>query len=140
MTAPGEASFDIPAFCRSYGITEQELNRLLTLPEFQSLLRGAVDQVQAQGDKAGPRYRAAVLSRHLAEALFRKASVGDMQDKEAIKFLEILLRSAGLYDPPPVTNTQVNVGVSVPIPVPTGMSSKKLDHLRPVEAQAVVDA
>lgn len=135
MGAPGEATIDIDGFCRSYGLTEAELNALLTVPEFQELLRHAVEQVHAQGDKAGPRYRAAVLSRHLSEALFRKASLGEMNDKEAIKFLEILLRSAGLYDPPPVSTTQVNVGVAaVPIPVPSGMNNPKLSHLVTTDA------
>lgn len=129
MAAPGEATIDVAGFCRSYEITEADLNDLLVVPEFQDLLRHAVEQVQAQGDKAGPRYRATVLSRHLSEALFRKASSGDMNDKEAIKLLEILLRSAGLYDPPPVATTQVNVGVSVPIPIPPGLSNPKLNHL-----------
>lgn len=137
LSAPGDASFDIAVFCRSYGITEVELDSLIKIPEFQDLLSHAVQQVQAQGDKAGPRYRASVLSRHLSEHLFRRAASGEMSDKDSLKLLETLLRSAGLYDPPPVANTQVNVGVSVPIAVPVGMNNPKLDHLRVVEATPV---
>lgn len=133
MAAPGEATMDIAGFCASYGLTEDELKNLLKIPEFQSQFRHALEQVSAQGDKAGPRYRASILSRHLSEVLFRKAVSGEMEDKEAIKLLEILLRSAGLHDAP-AASTQVTVGVSIPIPVPDGMRSTKLDHLRVIES------
>lgn len=140
LTAPGDASFDLAGFCQSYDITESDLDALIKIPEFQELFQHAVQQVRAQGDKAGPRYRAAVLSRHLSEHLFRRASTGAMTDKDSLKLLETLLRSAGLYDPPPVSNTQVNVGVSVPIAIPDGMRNPKLNHMRVVEATALADS
>lgn len=132
MTVPGSPLTELDQVCATYGISEKELKEVLTIPAFQALFKTALDGFKSQGNAAGARYRAGTLSQALSEKLFRDASRGDMDAKDAIKFLEILLKTAGLYDSKETTvATQVNVGVNLPLP--RSLSGGKLKHAFPAE-------
>jgi hypothetical protein len=72
------------------------------------------------------------LSQALSEKLFKDAmGLGEngMKAAEAIKFLELMMKAAGMAEnkDAPVVNVQTNVGVQLPLP--SGLNNPKLKHL-----------
>lgn len=128
VTVPNSPVGNIENVCASYGITRQDLRDLLGLPYFAKLFDVAVQEVNKTGSKAGTRYRAMFLAQSLAESLFRKANSGKMEDKDALKLLESLIKTAGLDVK---ETTQVNIQNNVSLPLPQGVA--KIAHCLPVE-------
>lgn len=123
--SPGSTSHDLSAIYSVYGITQEDLKKLLTIPAFREMFESTVTDYNEGGGKQGARVRSLALSQALAERLFRNATSGMMDDKDAVKLLELLLKSAGLLDTREAqVNTQVNVRVSLPLP----KGVKKLEH------------
>lgn len=138
MTVPGSPLTELDVIYTTYGISDTELKEILTIPSFIELFKTALEGFKAQGNAAGAKYRAATLSQALSEKLLRDASGGKMESKDAIKLLEILLKTAGLHDAKEVAvNTQVNVGVALPLP--QSLRGTSLKHAFPVN-QGVIDA
>ena len=127
MSAPDSPLQDIDQVAESYHISVDDIRKLLLLPEFQGMVKDELARVKAEGGRAGAVYRFATLSQSLAEKLYNDA-MGPMESKDAIKFLELILKCAGFMDTKEAqVNTQVNVGVHLPLP--QGLSNKKLAHL-----------
>lgn len=128
MTVPGSPISDLSYIYRTYGLSEADLKTVLMIPEFQELFKKELERCKALGDRAATVYRFGSLSQALSEKLFRDAISNEMETKDAIKLLELLLKASGLNeDKTPQVNTQVNVGVTLPLP--KGLSNKKLNHL-----------
>lgn len=132
MTVPDSPLDDLEKILSTYNITREELAKLVLHPEFQPLFQKELELCKAQGSRAGQIYRFSTLSQALSEKLFKDAmglGDGDMKPSEAIKFLELMMRAAGMSDSKdaPVVNVQTNVGVQLPLP--TGLNNPKLKHL-----------
>ena len=128
MTVPGSPITDMSYIYQTYGLNEAALKTVLVIPEFQELFKRELERCKALGDKAATVYRFGSLSQALSEKLFRDAINNEIEAKDAIKLLELLLKASGLNeDKTPQVNTQVNVGVALPLP--KGLSNKKLQHL-----------
>lgn len=131
MTAPDSPLRDLGAVLQSYNLTEDEFKGTLEIPEFRSMFAAELERVKAQGNRAGIQYRMTTLSQALSEKLFRDAVGNGMKAAESIRFLELLMKSAGLMEPPKET-VQVNTQVNVQLPLPLGLDNNKLKHLEPV--------
>lgn len=130
MTVPGSPITSLDAIYKTYNITEDELRDILKVPYFQQLFKNSLETFKAQGSKAGQIFRATSLSQALSEKLFTDALRGDMEAKDSLKLLELLMKGAGLFDKTDggtQVNTQVNVGLNLPLP--KGLRNHKLDHI-----------
>lgn len=128
MSFPGSPVDSLDVIYQSYHIDETTLKTILRAPEFQSMYRNALNDLKAQGTRAGQIYRANTLAQALAEKMYEDAMNGTMEAKEAVKLLELLMRSAGTLDGStagPTVNVQNNVGIALPIP----KGINKLKHL-----------
>lgn len=128
------ANKDYSDICKNYGITDDELAEIISVPKFRMLFEHAVNDCKAS-EKARHTVveRFTTLSQSLADKLYRDAQSGTMDHREAVKLLELLLKAAQLTDTKTnQVNTQVNVGLSLPLP--TGLTNPKLNHLQPKEA------
>ncbi len=108
-----------------------KLKEILNIPTFQNLFEKSLKSIESQGTKAAHIHRATTLSQALSEKLFTNAMSGSIEAKDAIKLLEILLKSATLLDgkdPSPVS-VQTNVGVSLSLPY--GLNNPKIRHISP---------
>lgn len=132
MTVPDSPLDDLDKILTTYGITREELAKLVLHPEFQPLFQKELELCRAQGSRAGQIYRFSTLSQALSEKLFQDAmglGENEMKASESIKLLELMMKAAGLADTKdsPVVNVQTNVGVQLPLP--TGLNNPKLKHL-----------
>lgn len=130
LTIPNSPVQGVDDVCATYNLTQAELKEILAVPYFQKLFERALQDVQALGSSAGIKYRAMILSQTLAENLFRQANSGDMEAKDSLKLLELLLKASGLEkdNGVPQVNTQVNIA----LPIPQGVT--KVAHcIAPLE-------
>ena len=132
MTVPGSPIDSLDIIYSTYHIDEETLQQILKVPYFQTLFQQALSVFRAQGGKAGHMFRAGSLSQSLSEKLYSDAMSNAMEAKDMIKFLELLMKSAGILgkDSEATVNTQVNVGVQLPLP--QGLNNPKLKHALPV--------
>ena len=134
LTVPNSPLSSLERICEVYDIAEVDVNALLQIPEFQTLVRNQLVSLKNQGTKAGQMYRANTLSQGLSEKLYNDAINGDMEAKDSIKLLELLMKAGGVMDKEQqatVVNTQVNVAVPLP---PSDLHNPKFKHLQ-VEAE-----
>lgn len=136
MYAPDTPITDLSVIYSTYGIDEATLASILTVPKFQSMYRKALDEMKAQGAKAGSMYRAGTLAQALSEKLFNDASDGKMKSAEAIKLLELFLKAGGLLEKEQVAQVNVQNNVGISLPIPRGLTNRKLKHID-TPAQAV---
>lgn len=128
MQVPGSPIKDFEQVYEAYNIDEEELKRILQVPEFQQMFRNELDRCRANGTRASQIYRFTTLSQALSEKLYTDAANGQLEPKDAIKLLELLMKAAGIAEEKSAqVNTQVNVGLSLPLP--SGLKNKKLAHL-----------
>ena len=69
------------------------------------------------------------LSQALLEKMFRDAHQGLLENKDALKLLELMMKSAGLLDTKEATQVNTQVNVAVPLPLPQGVA--KVAHCLP---------
>lgn len=127
MMVPESPITDFNQIYTAYEITADELKQILSIPKFQELYEQALNDFKSQGQAAGILYRTRQLSAALAEDLFRQALGRQIEAKDSLKLLELLMKASGLFkdkDQAQV-NTQVNVGLTLPLP----KGLKKLQHL-----------
>lgn len=123
-----DSPVNIDVICRTYGLNKDALRHIMSVPRFKSMLADSAEYFKAQGVNAGRLYRTRTLSNALMEKLFRDAMSGEMDNKELLRFFELLLKASGAFTEtaPAQVNTQVNVGVSLPLP--RGLKNAKLEH------------
>lgn len=137
MMVPGTPVDNLGFIYSKYGLNEQELRNIFTVPAFMDMFHKELDYFKAQGSKAGPMCRAGVLVQPLMQKLFNDAMNPEarMDTREAIKLLELLLR-VGKYlekeSGPTTVNVQTNVGLHSALP--QGLSNPKLSHIKAPEA------
>lgn len=129
LTIPNSPVQGVEDVCETYNLTREELGAILKVPYFQKLFERALSDVQALGSAAGVKYRAMILSQTLAENLFRQANNGEMEAKDCLKLLELLLKASGLEKDS--GSAQVNTQVNIALPLPAGVA--KVAHCIPVE-------
>ena len=129
LTIPNSPVEGVDDVCATYNLTPEDLKEILAVPYFQKLFERALSDVQSLGSSAGVKYRAMILSQTLAENLFRQANNGDMEPRDCLKLLELLLKASGLEKDS--GSAQVNTQVNIALPIPQGLS--KVAHCIPVE-------
>ena len=110
----GAATYTADDVADHYGLTPDELNLLLTLPAMKELIAAEKARIHDLGVNAGPRIRAEALASSLQETRYMRALNGQMDDRQAVQLLSILMRSAGT-DAPPETKEAERPQTSVKI-------------------------
>lgn len=116
----------------TYDITEEEFAVLCSLPVFIEMVRSELERFKAMGPFAGHRIRAEAMAADIQEQLYLATKSEALEPKYTIRFLEMLLRSAGLDAPIESKKAEASksgVGVNVTINVPQLPNNRKLDHL-----------
>ena len=133
MSVPGSPIEDLKTVLATYDLSQDDLKNILKTPEFLEMFERELQAVRAEGSRAAANYRYRTLSQSLSEKLFRDATTGTMEAKDAIKLLELLFKASDQFakEAQPQVNTQVNVGVQLPLP--TGLANKKLAHAIPIQ-------
>ena len=133
MNVPGSPITDFQQVYDSYHITSDDLKQILQVPEFKDMFQRELEKCKANGGRAAQIYRFTTLSQALSEKLYKDAASGNLEPKDAIKLLELLLKAAGIAEDKQQVNTQVNVGVNLPLP--QGLSNKKVAYLTEAKAE-----
>ena len=141
MTQPNaNSTYSAEDIAKAYDLTESEFITLTKLPVFVDLVRAEFARMKELGPFAGHRLRAEAIVGDLQERLYIKACSGDMEDKQLIQFLAILMKSAGIDAPPEqkqetVQQTSVNIAFNIPrLP-----NNRKLAHLMSQSQTNVID-
>lgn len=131
LTVPtsGSATYTGADIAAYYKLTDTQFTKLIELPQFRTLVEQEVAAAKELGPKAGVRLRAEALSLELQETLFSRAMAGDLDDKLSVQLLGMLMKSAGIDQPPEMVQAQtahntVNIAFNVP-----KLSNKKLAHI-----------
>lgn len=133
MSVPGSPIEDLKTVLATYDLSQDDLKNILKTPEFLEMFERELQAVRAEGSRAAANYRYRTLSQSLSEKLFRDATTGTMEAKDAIKLLELLFKASDQFakEVQSQVNTQVNVGVQLPLPI--GLTNKKLAHAIPIQ-------
>ena len=141
LTVPtsGASTYTAKDIAAYYKLTDSEFCKLLAIPQFGALVKQEVAAVKELGPKAGVRLRAEALAIQLQEQLFNRATQGDLDDKLTVQLLGMLMKSAGIDQPPEMVQAQapqntVNIAFNVP-----KLQNKKLAHLINLPQTNVVD-
>lgn len=143
MTQPQNGTaYTAADIAKSYGIPDADFVMLMRLPVFIDIVKSEMARLKELGPFAGHRMRTEALVTDLQEQLYMKAKSGDMEDKQVLQLLSMLMRSAGLdtpidnkQDAAPITQTAVNISFNVP-KLPT---NKKLAHIMAQPQTNVID-
>lgn len=129
LSVPG-SPVDLQDIFNTYDLDKASLTELLQNPTFVKLFEKEARLCEQNGEKAAVKYRATTLSQALSEKLFTVAVQGGMKDSDALKLLDLLLKTAGLLTEDKTTvAVQTNVNMKLPLPhVP------KLAHCFPIES------
>lgn len=125
----GASQFSASDIAATYHLTDDQFAALLQLKAFQKLLEQTMADARQLGPKAGVRMRAESMAMALQEKMFSKAMAGDLEEKNVMQLLSMLLRSAGIEQPPEqaaaaATKNLVNIAFNIP-----NLRNKKLAHL-----------
>lgn len=141
LPADGGTSFTAKDIVKAHGLTETEFTALLRLESFQSLVKSEVKRIKDMGPHAGARIRAEAMAIKLQEELFQRATNGELDDKLAVQLLGMLLKSAGLEQPPEVAKAQAQAAVvnNIAFNIPRLPKNNKLSHLMSQPQTNVID-
>jgi len=126
----GATTYTAADIAREYKISLDHLTALLALPAFQTLVHQELEHIKSMGPKAGARLRAEAMAVEVQEYLFNRITkLHDLDDKLAVQFYGMLLKSAGLEQPPEMLQAQaaqntVNIAFNIP-----KLKNPKLAHL-----------
>lgn len=129
VPAAGAATYTAADIAKNHGISLEAFTNLMQLSSFQMLVQEEVKRIKSLGPHAGARIRAEAMATPLLENLFNKAISNELNDELAIKLLSMLLKSAGLEQPPEVlqaqqTSNTVNIAFNIP-----RLHNSKLNHI-----------
>ena len=131
LTVPvdGATVYTPEDIAKNHKLSTQEFQDLLNTQSFQDILEGELRRIKNMGEHAGVRLRAEAMATALQENLFQRAVQGELDDKLAVQLLGMLLKSAGLEQPPEVLKAQeqsnvVNIAFNVP-----KIHNPKLKHI-----------
>lgn len=130
-----------------YKLTKEDFVRLTKLPVFIDIVRAETARLRELGPMAGYKIRTEALITDIQERLYLRIREGSMDDKSALQYLSILMKSIGLEQPPqqpgaapgpinvPTQNNTVNISFNVPkLP-----KNKKLAHLLKQPQNNIID-
>lgn len=128
LTVP-DSPVDLKDVFATYDLTAEQLTEILQNPAFLRLFDKEMTLCANGGERVAVKYRATTLSQALSEKLFRNAIAGAMKDSDALKLLDLLLKTAGLLSEEKTTvAVQTNVNMKLPLP-----KVNKLAHCFAVE-------
>lgn len=140
MAQPGcGSSYTLSDVAQHYDLTTEQLTALMQLPSFENLLKSEMARVKAMGPSAGFRLRAEILAGDLQERLYLRAQSGDMEDKQMLQLLAILMRSAGIDTPAEPISTASAPAVNISFNIPKLPTNRKLAHLMKQPQTNVID-
>ena len=133
------ASYTAEDIARVYNLTTEEFVELTKIPAFVTIMRDELERIKSMGPNAGTRMRAEAMAVALQEQLFSEASNGELDEKTKLQFLGMLLRSAGLEQPPEAAKAAaaqnvVNIAFNIP-----KLRNNKLAHIVAQEQTNVVE-
>lgn len=137
----GATTYTASDIAAEYGLPLEHLTALLALPAFQELVRQELAHIKTLGPKAGARLRAEAMAIEVQEYLFNRVTrLHDLDDKLSVQFYGMLLKSAGLEQPPEMAQAQapqntVNIAFNIP-----KLKNPKLAHLASLSQTRVIDA
>lgn len=141
LTVPGGGThYTADDIAKTYGLTADEFADLTRLPAFETFVKDELARIKSLGPNAGARMRAEAMAVSMQEQMFQQACAGVMDEKVQLQFLNTLLKSAGLDQPPEnaraaAPQSVVNVAFSIPR-LPT---NRKLSHLTARSQTVVVE-
>lgn len=138
--ASGATTYTAKDIAREYNLTTEQFTQLMQLPAFKSLLKQELDYVKELGPKAGARLRAEAMATEIGEYIFNRITqTQDLDDKLTVQFYGMLLKSAGLEQPPEMLaasapQNTVNIAFNVP-----KLKNQKLAHIAKQSQVNVID-
>ncbi len=137
----GATNFTAADIARNYQLDEAQFEQLLQLSSFQALLNAELARLKDLGPNAGARVRAESMAMAIQERLFNKVTHGDLDDKLTVQFLGMLLKSAGIEQPPEMARAAAPQStVNIAFNVPKLPNNKKLAHIINQPQNHVIDA
>lgn len=121
--------------CEHYDLSRSDIKSLIDIPEFKSMLLAEKEKAEQYGDKAEHMFRAEEISARLSESLMNKSLAGNMEAKDELKLLQLMMTSAGIDAPADRKDkSQVNQQVAVQLVIPPG-----IPYLSEMEAYSTKD-
>lgn len=137
----GASNFTAEDIARNYQLSNEQFEQLLNLSSFQTLLQSELKRVKDLGPNAGARMRAESMAMAIQEKLYAKVASGELDDKLTVQFLGMLLKSAGIEQPPEMVQAAAPQStVNIAFNVPRLPNSKKLAHLMNQPQNHIIDA
>lgn len=141
VPANGTTNFTAEDIARNYQLSNEQFEQLLELSSFQALLQSELKRIKELGPNAGARMRAESMAMAIQERLFSKVTTGELDDKLTVQFLGMLLKSAGIEQPPEMAQAAAPQStVNIAFNVPRLPNSKKLAHLMNQPQTHIIDA
>lgn len=136
----GASRFSLEDIRKAHGISEEDFAALSDLPTFCNLVEQELERVKGLGPAAGVRMRAEAMAMALQEQLFQQAQSGELDAKGALQFLAMLMKSAGIEQPPEMAQAQApKQNVSISFNIPKLHSNGKLAHLAALPQTKIIE-
>lgn len=146
MLQPGTTgtSYTIDDIAQNYNLSQKDILTLIRLPVFKDILKSELTRLKSLGPNAGYVMRIEALVSDIQERLYLRLQNGDMDDKSAIQFLGMLMKSIGIdstesEDKPQQQVQAVNNSVNISFNIPKLPKNRKLNHLVGQPQTNVVD-
>lgn len=112
------------AIALTYGLSEDEFVRLMSLPDFKKLFQNEYQRVKEMGSRAGYVFRAEAILAELTVNLRNKLREPTAELKDLLSGYKIISETAGLAVGKDKDTPQVNTQVAVQIVVPESNNPK----------------
>lgn len=142
----GSTKYTGEDIAKNYGLTQADFCELLRLPIFCDIVKTEFQRFKSLGPDAGYKMRVEALVADVQERLYLRIKRGSMDDKSAIQYLGMLMRSIGLDEVAPAEKpvataaaAQANTAVNISFNIPKLPNNKKLNHLLNQKQTNVID-
>lgn len=114
--------------CQTYGMSLQDMERLLRLPAFNKLLQKEKEKLDSLGPNGGQKYKAEIMSSIIGERILKRMLEDGEETDKMLTFYKTLLQVSGLLDKPEKDKETARSNVAIQINIPQ-LQNGKLDHL-----------
>lgn len=136
----GATSYTAEDIARNYQLSPEQFEALLNLSSFQGLMQSELKRIKELGPTAGVRLRAESMAMAIQEKLFSKVMHNDLDDKLTVQLLGMLLKSAGLEQPPEMAAAGApQFAATIAFNIPKLPHNKKLAHLMAQSQTNIID-